>query len=409
MKTAHALHRENLILAASLVLLPFIQLGASYYWSVQVLMFLLIASLLSYKDVWKSLTIGGGLVVFVLMMSSLAFQVMFDANQDILRVVRVFLCFTVLLSFLSKKFPIEYFNESTKKIIAVIAFSLLGFSVIQLVLFQAGFLFYFPRELYITNAETLGDELALQFNSVRPSATFGEPSYLGFVALSLYVVVLTKFNDGWIRWATIFALWGAVFVCATFAGVLGLLVITVMYYLKKRGQLKLLLVPALLVLVAFVLIGGNLDFLPDRLSHRISDVVAGDVDASTYSRIVMPFFLVGYTFENYPLGLTTELLVKEVGFSAVDGTDNGFLLLFVNFGFTAFYIYGLILVKVWKRPILGVYLLMAAMFNGTVFGFDKVAVMAMVILLLGDGAVFSSKGSNKVGRVSNTRQAISEN
>lgn len=409
MNTAYTLRSNNLVLSASLMLLPFIQLGVSYYWSVQVIMFLLLVSLLTFKDVWRSLTIGGGLVVFVLMLSSLVFQVSLDPNRDVLRIVRIFLCFTVLLVFLSKTYQIDYLNESTKKIIAVIAVALLGFSVIQMVLFQAGFLFYFPRELYITNAETLGDELALQFNSVRPSATFGEPSYLGFVALSLYVVVLTKFNDGWIRWATIFSLWGAVFVCATFAGVLGLLVISLIYYLNKNGQLKLIGALLFLVLSIIIVIGGNFDFLPDRLAQRISGVTSGEVDASTYSRIVMPLFLVDYAFENYPLGLSTELLVKEVGFSAVDGTDNGFLLLFVNFGFTAFYIYGLILLKVRKRPILAAYLLMASMFNGSVFSFDKVAVMAMVILLLGDGAVFSSKGSNKVGRVSNTRQALSEN
>ncbi len=376
--------RQHWILVAALMLLPFIHLGINFYLSVQMLMFLLMASLLPARDGLRIFFYGGGLIVFVLMISSLLFQPLPSFTQSFFWVLRLFVCFIVLLTFLSRARTSIYFDKSFEKIISLIAFFLCGFSLMQQIAIKAGVLIYLPRSWYVLNAGTLGDELSLLFEGVRPSATFGEPSYLGFVALSLYVIVLIKFTDARTKLLTSIALWGAVLFCATFSGLLALIIITTIYQLKKGVDLTLILVATLILPLVFLTLGNALDILPEKITARISGITSGDVDESTNSRMLMPFSLVAHTFQNYPLGETIEVLTQEVGLDAVRGTDNGFLLIFVNFGISAFFIFGLIFLKVRHRPILAAYLLMASMFNGGVFTFDKVVVMSLVVLMVGN-------------------------
>ena len=375
--------RERWMLATALILIPFIQLGASFYWSVQMVIFVLLISFLSFKELSKNIFYGGGLLLLVFMGTSLFFQENQDLNQSVLLTVRIFLCFIVLLTCLSQKHINEKFNSLIELIIASIAFGIFVFAIMQKQSFSAGSLLYIPRELYIANEGTLGDELSVYFNTVRPSATFAEPSYFGFIALSLYVLTLVKFTKKWLKLATTMALWGGVLVCATLSGVISLFIITILYYAKKGLDLKLLILFLLLLLVSLILFDHNFYSILSVLEARVSNIGSGQLDASAESRILKPFVLIRYIFENHPLGLTTDVLIKKLGLDAVIGTDNGFLLLFVNFGLTAFYLYWLIFLKLVRRPILAVYLLMASMFNGSIFSFDKVTVMGLVVLLIG--------------------------
>jgi hypothetical protein len=109
-------------------------------------------------------------------------------------------------------------------------------------------------------------------------------------------------------------------------------------------------------------------------------------DSSAYSRLVAPWELLQAAIRTNLFGVPlTELrVVFRIDPSIpIAGVDNALLNLFTAFGLTALIILFLILRNIWRDPLLVTYFLLAAMFNGALFSFDKVAVIGWVILLSG--------------------------
>ena len=366
----------HLILGGALILLPFIQLGFNFYVSIQLIVLLLIISFISSEDLMRNLIYGSWLSL--LMTMPIFFELTSDYEHELLLVARLYLGLVIVVTFLQQRKNITYFNENIAKIITTICVSLFVFTLVQQQAFSHGVLLVIPQELFIANGDTVQTQLDIDWGA-RVSATFGEPSYLSFIALTLYVIVLTNFTSSKVKTINLLALWAIIFLSSSLAGLISFTVITLIY-LKNRVDFKSFIYIAIPIIILIINIGPLL--LSENIIDRIIQNTNLDIDDSTSGRILHAFELVQYAFEYSPIGLTTEQLINHVGENIYIGSDNGILLMFAHFGVTAFFIFGWFFyhVKFRSNQILGIYMFMACIFNGSVFSIDKVAVIGLVVL-----------------------------
>ena len=273
--------RTHKTLAISLSLLPFMQLGLNFYVSIQILIFLLVISLISAKDFSRNLTYGS--ILFLLMIIPILIDSVYDFNQSFFYTIRLYFCFITMISFIKNSNNFDYFNYDLSRILSIVSFGLLIFTLLQFFSFTNGSLMTIPREWYIMNSETLTNELNVMYGS-RPSASFGEPSYLGFISLSIYVIVLKRFSPSIYKKITVFSLWCIILLSSTFSGLLSFVIISVIY-LKKHLNYYTIQILIFAIVFSVLLIDIAPQFLPNTLIDRINDTSSGNIDDSTNSRI----------------------------------------------------------------------------------------------------------------------------
>lgn len=217
----------------------------------------------------------------------------------------------------------------------------------------------------------LGDEL-----TVRPSATYAEPSYVGFVSLSLTVVFHGLAAGVAARLRFLAVALATTLVCGTASG--SILVIGYAAYVH-RGRLARS--PAILALAAV----GTLAAAAAGAFDRLLAIHDFEQEASGYVRLVQPLLNIQALIEEGRwLGVPPSLAQEFFGshpLNATDsaGLDNGLLNLFCYFG-----IFGFVILWLLKRSLpadLFLFVLMACLFNGSPFAFDKAAVICWVCVL----------------------------
>jgi hypothetical protein len=320
-----------------------------------------------------------------------------DQANSILNSLRQFVCLSVLVTILmTKKFAVQVKAQQNWVLFTL---SILGFLVLlQVAALRSGMLLAPPETLLIANAGTLEQtHTAASFDlveSIRPAGLYGEPSYLAFISLSLLTIVYSWPND---RRKTFY---GAVLCLAivllsqSLSALLGYLVLSTSYLVSgKRLNMKFvrwLVVGGLAAIAFFALFDGG-----SRVGSRLAGIFSFDMDNSTAGRMVAPLFIIGIVFRDYFFGVPGSLVNSyfNVFFqnSEFTGTDNGLFNLFINFGYSGFFIISILIFLCRKNLLLMAYIFLAAMFNGAFLSVDKIAVIGFVILLsratLAEGAI----------------------
>jgi hypothetical protein len=212
---------------------------------------------------------------------------------------------------------------------------------------------------------------------------------LAFIACSLLLIVLFTFEKRWLRRALLAVLAITVLIAQSLAGFLtfGILIVVDGFLKIKRGKLQfglILLLSASIVMPTLASVVENIPIV-GRLVN-ITDQVA---EASGYVRVVLPFKAALAALEGFPLGIPNNhvgeflrergLVFRSLG-AGTGGTDTALMNLFINYGFSAFVLIFLIIYTC-RDPLILIYILMVSMFNGSLFTFDKVAVIGLTVLL----------------------------
>jgi hypothetical protein len=382
--------RDEYAFILLLAFVPFVQLGASFYMSVQFLCFVVllhtVASRGGFRSIPAPLTIGLMLLMFI----PLAWVVSRPAFfHSLLRSGREFLCLMAVLLALGKAKTHREIRTMPllKVLVGLLIIACFVFVVLQSYYLLNGSLFFIPPGFYISNFNTLPDELSLRGGALpRPSAFFAEPSYMGFVGTSLLAIVLRTFRRGPMKITLAGIVLATMILCQTLAGVMSVVILTVFYWYVKRAPVsRSIKAAAILAAVMMVLSAVAVDQIP--LLGRLTRIADSSEESSGYARIMTPLSMAGEVLTTRPLGVTPEETMKmyaDRGEYNRDpeqtNTDNALLNIVINYGVSSFLIFFVIYRRI-KDPLLLLYLLLAAMFNGSFFSYDKSVVLSLVIIL----------------------------
>lgn len=374
------------IVIVTLLFLPAIQLGYSYYFSVQIFFFglLFLIALWNIEVNNKCLNyVFIGMFFFLIKI----LNILTSANDDreILLVLREFICFSAIILISHRISLINYNWDFIYKILFIVNISILLMVLFQLYFFSQGQYFGVPSDWFIMNKETLDyAELALYHGTrYRPPSFFGEPSYTAFISLFILVlVILSDFIS--IRRKVLISLVSLIimFISGTMSGILSVIIFFLYYFVKIAPKNKKILVLILTAIGIFAFILAVLT--STEFSSRFLNLQSNS-DSSSSKRLIDPivYFLNNNEFEQiYGVNKFGKLLI-----------DNAALGLLIHYGILSIFI---ILTLFWyiRNDILIIFVLLVFNFNGAFFAFDKVIVLSLMIGL--SKSVFFSKYNFKL-------------
>jgi len=369
------------------LMLPFMQMGISYYLSFQTLLLVYLVYHLSLKDfIQQSLSIY---LLFLAMVVPSFLYVVDHQFHMILWGFRLFICVIILLAVFSHQSRVKVDMLDIEKNILRFMALLCLFTFVQFIGIKIGHPISLSSGLFVANAGTMeGFEKAASFglfSLLRPSAFYGEPSYLSFIVTTLLFMCLSVVQNKRSVWIVI-AL--ALLTCAfsqSLSGIMAIMILLFFYYSKGSSQIFFLVLVTVAILTTILLVfSDHLWFM-----QRFMNIGTGE---SSAIRLIMPFELISYTFDHFIFGMSQDVLQSEFPAGAL-GTDNGFLNMFINFGVSGFFIWGLLLFKLRGHWLAIIYLILTSMFNGAFLAFDKIAVIAFCFIII-KAAVKCSENSN---------------
>lgn len=355
---------------------PFIQLGYSYYLSVQMVMFSVLAMLSLgkiSKRAAKLMLLGGlGFIAKVALLIS-----SYSDIQDALFVMREFSCYIAMLGIaeLARRQLIDrqrLFNLSLGFIVI-----LLIVSSVQYVAILRGTYITFPVSWFIMNDVTLiGQELFLEHGGLpRPVAFYGEPSYAAFVCLCCLMICLSASNGASFlaRFASANALVTTV-VLHAFSGLVSIVTLYVAWELAKIAKLRHVASVALVFLALILSFAIFTQFSP-TFSERFHSILTGS-DLSTNTRIDKPINLLEDLWGKAKFFGVTPNYIRI--WNEGELLDNAFFQIVAIYG--VFAITFVITMGLYGRyPTVILFLLLCLAFNGAFFRFDKAVLIGCVI------------------------------
>jgi hypothetical protein len=108
-------------------------------------------------------------------------------------------------------------------------------------------------------------------------------------------------------------------------------------------------------------------------------VILTDKTSSLF-RIYYPLQMLGFALRNYPFGIPFNEYQHIFSYFPVLRIDNGLLYIGVTYGVLSIPLLIYILFKI-KNPVLILFFVFSSIFNGSVFYFDKVAIMSIGMMI----------------------------
>ena len=413
-------YRASALTCLLLLALPFTQFGHGYWTSVQGAMFLLVV--LFIRKTISTLDFLLFTIIALTMLSSLLGHLYADTLfHSFLRIIRQIVCIYVIVCaagtvswrpkpfFFDRLLPIVILALSLMVVAQFVTYAAFGWSRL-----------FVPAEFFIGGLSTIADrviELGMARGfvaSVRASGPFAEPSYFGFVALSLAMLIFRGVPGPRRQFVLLGALLVAL-VCSKSASGVPLLVLLSLFAFRK--QLTVLHWFGIAAALVAGLVAAEL-LLKFSLVERLINITDPVLEQSGYLRLVLPFKHIALVLQHKPFGVplsefftfashhfqeyasgTFNPVERMTGVAS--GTDNAFLNLFLSFGFGAFVIIGALPFIV-KDKLTLVYLLFVSQFNGDIMGPDKAAIIALAISCR---RVFAEAVQAKVAGVNRFKQA----
>ncbi|GAB3627444.1 hypothetical protein PTE30175_02134 [Pandoraea terrae] len=297
-------------LHGALLLVPFIQYGLNYFASIAALLFgwMLIRTR-------GHIAVGATLLTMAAMSLSLIWGALnISVEPNLLREFRISGGLVVLFWFLSARVQPGYRHLDGRWPLGVMM-ALAILTAVQAVASANGIPIVAPSWWFVNNGDvSLADtwvthaaEHGYQW-TVRPSAGYSEPSYLGGVALFLHFLCLHTLRGRGRLAATVVAISTCAMAHTAF-GILSNVLIAVLFrWGRFRGML--LLMPAagmLLVIALFVFAGEG--------SGRLALILSGS-DTSTLIRVVQPLGVMFHVLTEAPFGMAltvAQTYFKQIG------------------------------------------------------------------------------------------------
>ncbi|MCK1740409.1 hypothetical protein IVA80_05900 [Bradyrhizobium sp. 139] len=365
-----------------LFVLPFIQLGYSYYASVSTAaaaLTLFIAGRSNYRTLWQQNFVFRSIACLLMIVATASYGG--ASGQDVLRAAREAVAFFLLTGSALWSLPVFNSRISTRVLLAIWLFGLgtLAMVIIQTVYLRSHAYFGIPMELFSQNTNTLPGELALLYSDLRPSGTFAEPSYLGGVCLSLIFAISPLLKKRRSVQLLVALLLVIVVISRSLSGILFIFLYLSIY---MRGTLRSPVIFYGCVVSLFsILLAVTVTDNP--ISDRLLN--GGDYDVSIMGRIFGPLEAIPKILPLYPLGIPLAPF-QDMGYSfsrdltAGEMTHNGLFNLIINYGFVGFLLAGVVLFSFRSTEAL-VYVLALSIQNGGFLTVDKFVIIALSIML----------------------------
>lgn len=374
-----------------ILLLPAIQYGLNYFVSVAAFLFLLTA----WNTRWRIIPLPSALV-FVAAGASLLFcAVVLPDEPNLLREARFTIGFVFLFVALwgTPRHAAQRVDGRFPLAMLIVLFLI---TAVQWLAAKKGIALFPPQRLFVAaNDRALASvwvEHAREHGyawTLRPAATFSEPSYLGCATLVLHFLCLHTLRRR-LRWlAFIVALATSLLAQTYFGLVTNLLIFGV--FNASRVPKALVLVSGVFVLSASLLAldTGALPASVMARTGRIDRIVSGQ-DESVAIRIAQPFQLLGQVLAHAPFGVpmsATQSYFERyhliVPFEDAPLQNGVFNLLFA-YGWLAFPL----LLLLWRAAgggINGLFLLLVMAQNGAPLDFDKLTLIVFAIQIARHG------------------------
>lgn len=375
-------HRAAGWTSFAVLLVPFVQLGITYWVSVQVLVagIMLFVSLRLIDGRVGITQLGIFGIVTGLAFLSLASVPNLDV-EDALRVARECL---VLISIMVGIPALERsgasFRSARLEPAATAAISVIAlFTVIQAASLIVRQFPTFPYQWFVANFDTLPDELDLMYSDIRPSGPFGEPSYLSFATVALLIGIRGLLFARKSTWLLIVGV-AVVLLSRSLAGYLSLALLSLVVAPRNyRAVMLSMAVGGIAVVVLLTLSDIDIPIL-----SRIAEISS---DKSTFFRIFAPIQVIGNFLAQYPVGVPFRSLTaalapyaSELGLPARELLHNGISNLVFSYGIVG--IIMVILVVCSSRDVaIRLFLFLGMNFNGAFLAPDKLAVLLIMVAL----------------------------
>ena len=389
------------LLLVLIFFIPFMQMGVSYYLSVQVGLFIILFFAVEFRIILKNLP------MFIIVLSAMLISTLFYIDSpyflhSMIRVIREMLFLVVIVAICNT--PQVYIEKHKPVLVAIAILVLTIFTSVFLQFYfykyLSSTLFFVPSQFYIAGFATLADTWGTFAEAhgivvkIRPSSFYAEPSYLGFIILSLATIILRVFYDNKYKKILLSVLFISLLLSQTLSGLVAFGLLLGVFYFKNFSRIHPFILTSIFLLTPVYFLLFPLPELIERLlsfSDRREEV-------SGFIRLVLPFELISRVLIHSPFGVPQDELLSflrqpSVGIEPymlqpsalfglqLAGLDNAFLNLFIFYG-----IFGSLIIWVFIRkinePLLLLYIFLAAMFSGSIFSFDKTVVISMVFLIV---------------------------
>lgn len=369
--------RANPFAHGAILLLPAIQFGLNLFASVEMLLCLAIIyyTRLRIQPLATAVTVIA--VSLSLLWAALFLPEVPILSRELRLGVDLMLMFWVIAG--SPRHDVTRFNGNWAFLMLL---GLFAFAAVQNVAGHKGISLYMPKQLYVNKDDGMlagawvehARDHGYDF-SIRPTAFFSEPSYLGGVSLLLNFICLYTL-EGRRRMVASLA---AIATCAaaqTFYGAIANVAITASFHHRRIDKV---------VVISVAILALSLFALPLFAAEpgRLEKILAGQ-DVSTGLRVTQPFELLGYVLAHDPFGIP-QSLAKEffeqrgliVRFEDVP-FHNGALNLIFSYGWPGFVIVALLLIAT-GSPICALFLVLLLCQNGASLDYDKIFMLGFGI------------------------------
>lgn len=380
-----------IVVAAGMACVISIQFGYTVHLSIGSACFAL-ACIYTIKRL-TPLWLGVGLLGVVLVVIPHLFSPDDFAVDALYRSLREAACFFVLV--VLKTVTLNFSFESQARIaraIWILMIALLVMSALQAIdlKYSRSELFFVPYAFFAPPSTPGGcwtiAACWLQFEQahgiltvIRPSATYSEPSYLGFIVLCLVFVSqnVLKGRHGGGKMAFIAAAMATVLLAQTTSGIISIVIMLLFATRPSPAKTAGIILAALLFATGAGVV----------MSDRVSDIMRG-TDMSFLARFTYPFQAVSQVLEKgYVLGVPSESLAKLVSNEVLAATDlsagasdNGLINMFLLYGICGGIALLAILFLRCSFPEI-VFLVLSMQFNGSIFTYDKATLISLSLIL----------------------------
>lgn len=368
---------------AMLALMPFVQLGVSYYMSVAMLL-----AILMLVRLRTQLLVGLRMRFWILLLVPLMYVplILYSSDNftdDVIRNGReamVFFLMMVLFAGVAIR-PISFAARPVLNAITILTLLVAILVGLQFVTLRGGVYMGLPREFYAQGMGTIPGALNLYYTRLRPAGTFSEPSYLGFVLLSFLLVAMAmyqRYRRG-VALIVLTLIAGGLSQSASFV-LFGIPLVLFGVLRSARGGFKTWMIVMIPVVAGMVYVIGDAMGLFTRLQGGTS--VSGDF--SIFVRIFGPLSALPDFLSNYPFGLPESTLndallkyASPLGIEPDQYRMNSLMNLFFQFGVFGIPIAILLL---WRNDLLLFWFMLGTLlFNGAFLAVDKLAIVCLTV------------------------------
>ena len=358
---------------AIMLMMPFIQIGYSFYFSIAFILFsfCFIKSIRFYKKDIYTLMFLSCLCFFY---KSITVSTETGSQREFLIPLREMLCLVSIIS-IATRIQFEKIDlRLTGRLITYFLFATLALVIFQNYMLSRGAYWGIPIDYFVTNQETLiGAEDALFHHArFRATAYYGEPSYTSFIVFSLltiYFATQDKLSNKVFVAILAFAITSVSQSLAGVASVFITLTFWLLFLINYRKAKKYFLFSF------FIFISVIGIFISDKIYGRIMDAIQGN-DDSTIIRIGQPLALLWDVISGGAFfGVNLVYIEKYLGYSNI---DNATLRLFIYYGILII-VPLLTLILFARTGLIILYIILVMNFNGELFSYDKALIVGLVI------------------------------